>query len=106
MAIDVLVGTGELSHGAVLFDSRTRETFGPVFDNEADARGFLEWYGDGPWHMRRHLESSVTTWREVRDWPSCSCGESKSRVEPGHEVCDDCECDEEYEAEQAAKGKG
>ncbi len=103
-AIDILVGTGELIHGAVLVDSRTREAFGPVFDNEADARGFLEWLGDDPRDTREGVDHFAKRWRIERDWQPCKCGDGM-RVEPGNDVCENCQCDLDYEAEQAAKGK-
>jgi len=104
MTTTILSCDGDIS-GAVLVDSRTMRPLGLVLDDAADAERFLRWLGRDPSIMhRRDLESMIRRWRTERHWPRCSCGVNGNRVEPGHEVCCDCECDADYEAEQAAKG--
>jgi len=106
MTTDILIGEGDKVRGAVLVNSRTLVPLRcPLFDDRADAEGFIEWLGRDPGGFSgRDLGGLVSDWRRVRGWPRCSCGVNGNRVEPGHEVCCDCECDAAYEAEQAAKG--
>ncbi len=88
--------------GAVLYDDATAEVFGPIFPDIYDAERFLRWADTS---SRRMAQRYADAWlgrghkTAISDWPKCSrCGRP---AEPGHQLCDDCECDAEYEAEQA-----
>ena len=108
MALDILTGTIRGDSVAVLVADG--HAFGPVFDDAADAIGFLRWYyeaapGDPlPWGLERDIVCKVRGWRKVRHLPECPREGCVARVEPSHKVCETCEGDDELEAEQAAKG--
>jgi hypothetical protein len=65
-----------------------------ALDDIDDANAFLAWVRDDA--RRTNLQRVAVEWSRVRSWADCAACAGRYpgyRVEPGHEVCADCEAE-------------